>query len=115
MSEERVRRPRGRKPRRKVCQFCVDKVEHIDYKDLARLRRFVTERGKILPRRMSGNCAKHQRQLSIAIKRARHVALLPYSADYAKQTQGTSDQLLASLFLRCRALPDGSAVLRYNT
>ena len=55
MSEERVRRPRGRKPRRKVCQFCVDKVEHIDYKDLARLRRFVTERGKILPRRMSGN------------------------------------------------------------
>ena len=73
MSEERVRR--------KVCQFCVDKVEHIDYKDLARLRRFVTERGKILPRRMSGNCAKHQRQLSIAIKRARHVALLPYSAD----------------------------------
>ena len=81
MSEERVRRPRGRKPRRKVCQFCVDKVEHIDYKALARLRRFVTERGKILPRRMSGNCAKHQRQLSIAIKRARHVALLPYSAD----------------------------------
>ena len=81
MSEERVRRPRGRKPRRKVCQFCVDKIEHIDYKDLARLRRFVTERGKILPRRMSGNCAKHQRQLSIAIKRARHIALLPYSAD----------------------------------
>ena len=81
MSEERVRRPRGSKPRRKVCQFCVDKIEHIDYKDLARLRRFVTERGKILPRRMSGNCAKHQRQLSIAIKRARHIALLPYSAD----------------------------------
>ncbi len=81
MSEERVRRPRGRKPRRKVCQFCGDKIEHIDYKDLARLRRFVTERGKILPRRMSGNCAKHQRQLSIAIKRARHIALLPYSAD----------------------------------
>ena len=81
MSEERVRRPRGRKPRRKVCQFWVDKIEHIDYKDLARLRRFVTERGKILPRRMSGNCAKHQRQLSIAIKRARHIALLPYSAD----------------------------------
>ena len=59
----------------------MDKIEHIDYKDLARLRRFVTERGKILPRRMSGNCAKHQRQLSIAIKRARHIALLPYSAD----------------------------------
>ena len=81
MSEERVRHPRGRKPRRKVCQFCVDKIEHIDYKDLPRLRRFVTERGKILPRRMSGNCAKHQRQLSIAIKRARHVALLPYTAE----------------------------------
>ena len=81
MSEERVRRPRGRKPRRKVCQLCVDKIEHIDYKDLPRLRRFVTERGKILPRRMSGNCAKHQRQLSIAIKRARHVALLPYTAE----------------------------------
>ena len=81
MSEERVRRLRGRKPRRKVCQFCVDKIEHIDYKDLPRLRRFVTERGKILPRRMSGNCAKHQRQLSIAIKRARHVALLPYTAE----------------------------------
>ena len=78
--EQRPGRPMNRK-RRKVCQFCVDKIEHIDYKDLARLRRFVTERGKILPRRMSGNCAKHQRQLSIAIKRARHIALLPYSAD----------------------------------
>lgn len=82
MSEERSeRRPRGRRPRRKVCQFCVDKVQHIDYKDTPRLRRFVTDRGKILPRRMSGNCAKHQRQLSIAIKRARHVALLPFRAD----------------------------------
>ena len=80
---ERPERPMhgGRKGHRKVCQFCVDKIEHIDYKDLPRLRRFVTERGKILPRRMSGNCAKHQRQLSVAIKRARHVALLPYSAD----------------------------------
>ena len=81
MSEERVRRPRGRKPRRKVCQVCVDKIEHIDYKDLPRLRRFVTERGKILPRRMSGTCARHQRQLTTAIKRARHVALLPYTAE----------------------------------
>jgi len=59
----------------------VDKIANIDYKDLNRLRRFITERGKILPRRMSGNCAKHQRQLSIAIKRARHVALLPYTSD----------------------------------
>ena len=72
---------RGRKARKKVCGFCVDKVEHIDYKDINRLRRFVNERGKILPRRMSGNCAKHQRQLSEAIKRARAIALLPYTVD----------------------------------
>ena len=81
MSEDRVRRPRGRKPRRKVCQFCVEKVQHIDYKDVLRLRRFTSERGKILPRRMTGTCAKHQRQLTIAIKRSRHVALLPYISD----------------------------------
>ena len=81
MSEDRVRRPRGRKPRRKVCQFCVEKVQHIDYKDVMRLRRFTSERGKILPRRMTGTCAKHQRQLTEAIKRARHIALLPYIAD----------------------------------
>ena len=74
-------RPRGRKGRRKVCSFCVDKLEHIDYKDIARLRKFVTERGKIMPRRMSGVCAKHQRELAIAIKRARIVALLPYVSD----------------------------------
>ena len=72
MSEDRgARRPRGRKPRRKVCAFCVDKIEYIDY----------NERGKIMPRRMSGNCAKHQRQLSEAIKRARAIALLPYTAE----------------------------------
>ena len=64
-----MRRDRGRRPRRKVCTFCVDKVEHIDYKDVAKLRRFITERGKILPRRISGNCAKHQRQVTVAIKR----------------------------------------------
>ena len=82
MSEDRgARRPRGRKPRRKVCTFCVDKIEHIDYKDIGRLRRFTSERGKILPRRMTGTCAKHQRQLSSAIKRARAIALMPYSAD----------------------------------
>ena len=78
---ERRPRPRGRKPRRKVCAFCVDKIEYIDYKDVNRLRRFVNERGKIIPRRMSGNCAKHQRQLSEAIKRARAIALMPYSMD----------------------------------
>ncbi len=72
---------RGRKGRKKVCSFCVDKVEHIDYKDIARLRRYMSERGKILPRRVTGCCAKHQRELTVAIKRARHVALLPYTAD----------------------------------
>ena len=85
MSEDRgdraARHPRGRKPRRKVCSFCVDKIEFIDYKDVNRLRRFTNERGKILPRRMTGNCAKHQRQLSEAIKRARAIALLPYTAE----------------------------------
>lgn len=76
-----MRRDRGRRPRRKVCTFCVDKVEHIDYKDVAKLRRFITERGKILQRRISGNCAKHQRQVTVAIKRARNIALLPFTAE----------------------------------
>ncbi len=76
-----MKRERVRRPRKKVCVFCVDKVEDIDYKELGRLRKFVTERGKILPRRISGNCAKHQRQLTIAIKRARSIALLPYTAE----------------------------------
>ena len=79
--ERRAPRPRGRKPRRKVYTFCTDKIEYIDYKDVNRLRRFVNERGKIMPRRMSGNCAKHQRQLSEAIKRARAIALMPYSVE----------------------------------
>ena len=73
-------RPQNRK-RKKVCSFCVDKVQEIDYKDAAKLRKFITERGKILPRRISGTCAKHQRQLTIAIKRARNVALLPFTAE----------------------------------
>lgn len=72
---------RSRKPRKKVCGFCVDKVENIDYKDIARLRRYMSERGKILPRRVTGTCAAHQRALTIAIKRARHLALLPYTTD----------------------------------
>ena len=76
-----MRRERSRKPRRKVCSFCVDKVEEIDYKDVAKLRRYITERGKILPRRISGNCAKHQRQMTTAIKRARNVALLPFTCE----------------------------------
>ena len=74
------RRPTGAR-RRKVCQFCADKSQLIDYKDVEKLKKFVSERGKILPRRISGCCAKHQRQLTIAIKRARHVALMPFSAD----------------------------------
>ncbi len=79
---EREERPqRNRKPRRKVCQFCVDKVEFIDYKDVAKLRRFVSERAKILPRRITGTCAKHQRELTVAIKRARHIALIPYTTE----------------------------------
>jgi small subunit ribosomal protein S18 len=76
-----VRRERGRKSRRRVCSFCVDKIQDIDYKDTARLRRYINERGKIVPRRISGNCAKHQRQVTLAIKRARQVALMPYSVD----------------------------------
>lgn len=76
-----VKRDRGRRPKRKVCSFCADKVEAIDYKDIAKLRRFITERGKILPRRISGNCARHQRQVTLAIKRARNIALLPFTAE----------------------------------
>ena len=76
-----MRRERGRKPKKKVCSFCVDKIEHIDYKDVGRLRRYITERGKIVPRRISGNCAHHQRQMTIAIKRARTVALLPFTME----------------------------------
>ena len=79
--EERKMKPRPRKGRRKVCQFCVDKVEHIDYKDIARLRRYMSERGKILPRRITGTCAKHQRAITIAVKRARQIAILPYVQD----------------------------------
>ncbi|MEA2682492.1 MAG: small subunit ribosomal protein [Chloroflexota bacterium] len=70
----------GRRPHRKVCNFCVEKIEEIDYKEVSRLRRYVSERGKILPRRVTGTCARHQRRLTIALKRARHIALLPYTA-----------------------------------
>ncbi len=67
-------------PRRKVCPFCADKNARIDYKNPAALKRLVTERGKMVPRRISGVCARHQRQVAIAIKRARHIALMPYAA-----------------------------------
>jgi len=75
------KKPRRPMARRKVCQFCVDKVERIDYKDIARIRKFVTEKGKILPSRQTGTCAKHQRELTTAIKRARYMGLLHYKAD----------------------------------
>lgn len=80
MENERNDRMR-RKARRKVCHFCVDQVETIDYKDVARLRKFISERAKILPRRATGTCAAHQRALTTAIKRARQMALLPYVND----------------------------------
>ena len=78
---ERDNRRNGRKGRKKVCSFCVDKVEFIDYKDISRLRRFVSERAKILPRRVTGTCARHQRDPTVAIKRARYHALMPYTSD----------------------------------
>src|SRR5438067_11281160 len=78
----------GRKftPRRKVCQFCVDKIKEVDYKDLARLRRFLSERGKIEPRRKTGTCAAHQRSLNVALKRARQLAMLPFTAEHIRIT-----------------------------
>ncbi len=72
---------RGMRPRKKVCAFCVDRANEIDYKDIAKLRKYITERGKIVPRRVSGACSFHQRAVTIAIKRARHAALLPYVND----------------------------------
>lgn len=76
---ERFERRNMRRARRKVCSFCVDKtLSNIDYKDAGKLRRFISERAKILPRRVTGTCARHQRELTTAIKRARYVALLPY-------------------------------------
>lgn len=79
--EERKPRPPKRMPKKKVCVFCVEKSNDIDYKDVAKLRKFMTEKGKILPRRNSGLCAKHQRLVAAAIKRSRVMALLPYTAD----------------------------------
>ena len=81
MEERQQRKPRmNRRPRRKVCAFCAEKATSVDYKDVAKLRKFIGESGKIAPRRATGVCAKHQRQLAIAIKRARIMALLPYIA-----------------------------------
>lgn len=80
-SENRDAAPMKRRPmrrRRKVCVFCSDKKQGIDYKDVNLLRKYISERGKILPRRITGNCAKHQRELTVAVKRARQIALIPY-------------------------------------
>ena len=75
-----LRRSASRR-RPKFCYYCVEKQEHVDYKDVEKLRKYISERGKIIPRRVTGNCAKHQRLLTEAIKRARYMALLPYSLD----------------------------------
>lgn len=81
MEERPARKPMKRSSRRKVCAFCQEKVQVIDYKDVNRLKKYITEGGKILPRRMSGVCAMHQRELSNAIKKARIVALLPFKGE----------------------------------
>lgn len=90
--DTRTRKPsRGKYiPKRKICLFCRDNIEHIDYKDAAKLRPYITDRGKISPRRKSGTCARHQRALTNAIKRARHLALLPFVASHLQRT-GTTD------------------------
>ena len=82
-------RPGGRdfRTRRKVCTFCVEKAREIDYKDAGRLRRFISDRGKIEPRRKTGTCAKHQRRLSVALKRARFMALLPYTGEHIRDSE----------------------------
>jgi len=76
-----LKREHGRRSRKRVCAFCVDGIPYIDYKDTSRLRRYVTERGKILPRRITGNCARHQRLLTKAIKKARIMALMPFTIE----------------------------------
>jgi len=75
-----IQKRRGRRKKR-VCNFCADKITTIDYKEIGKLRKFISERGKILPRRVTGNCAKHQRAMTVNVKRARHMALMPYTAE----------------------------------
>src|SRR5437879_13900118 len=97
----------GRKftPRRKVCQFCVDKIKEVDYKDLGRLRRFLSERGKIEPRRKTGTCAAHQRSLNVALKRARQLAVLPFTAQHIRVTGGLVRRPRAPPVLGARPRP----------
>ncbi|MGH7728825.1 MAG: 30S ribosomal protein S18 [Vulcanimicrobiaceae bacterium] len=80
-SKKRNAAKKERRPKRKVCAFCTEKVDSLDYKDISRLRKFISERGKILPRRISGTCARHQRLLTSAVKRARIIAFLPFVAE----------------------------------
>ncbi len=84
-----------RRPRRKVCAFCVDKVKRIDYKDVARVRRYLSDRARIEPRRKTGSCAKHQRMLTTALKRARHMALLPFTAEHVRDMMSPQARALA--------------------
>jgi len=76
-----IQKRRGRRGKKRVCNFCVDKINSIDYKEFGKLRKFVSERGKILPRRVTGNCAKHQRAMTLNVKRARHMALMAFTAE----------------------------------
>ncbi len=87
MNKPRTRSWNGKKyiPKRRVCNFCSDKIEEIDYKDASKLRRYVSDRGRIEPRRKTGTCARHQRALATAIKRARHIAILPYVAEHMRR------------------------------
>src|SRR5881296_3477416 len=87
--------PGLRRPRRKVCSFCVDKAQRIDFKDVGRIRRYISERGKIDPRRKSGTCAKHQRMLTAALKRARLMALLPYTAEHVRALMSPQARAMA--------------------
>ena len=80
-SKKRAAAKKERRPKRKPCTFCADKLPEINYKDVPRLKKYVSERGKIVPRRISGNCAKHQRALTVAVKRARFIAFLPFVAE----------------------------------
>ena len=80
-AKKRAAAKKERRPKRKICNFCADKIADINYKDVARLRKYISERGKILPRRISGNCAKHQRLLTVAVKQARFIAFLPFVAE----------------------------------
>ncbi len=94
MNDTKIARPRkkweGSKyvPKRKVCSFCSEKIETVDYKDAAKLRQYISERGKIEPRRKTGTCARHQRAVAIAVKRARHLALIPYVPGHISRTGG---------------------------